>query len=142
MPWSTSDFSTLFEQLPIGAYRSSPDGRQLRVYNGIYLANWKLGRRDGATRAFGNLVDFGLESKKLAMSFLFRPGSTSFVADPKVSGAYPLWIKEIASDGGQLRERLISRLPAGIQKRFGESIGPTCIPRSSGYDIHSAPAAR
>lgn len=74
-----------------------PDGRQLRVYNGIYLANWKLGRRDGATRAFGNLVDFGLESKKLAMSFLFRPGSTSFVADPKVSGAYPLWIKEIGA---------------------------------------------
>jgi len=33
-----------------------------------------------------------------------------------------LWIKEIASDGGQLRERLINRLPTGIQKRFGESI--------------------
>jgi outer membrane protein OmpA-like peptidoglycan-associated protein len=75
----------------------SPDGRQLRVYNGIYLANWKLGRRDGATQAFGSLVDFGLESKKLAMSFLFRPGSTSFVADPKVSGAYPIWIREIGT---------------------------------------------
>lgn len=75
----------------------SPDGRQLRVYNGIYLANWKLGRRDGATQAFGNLVDFGLESKKLAMSFLFKPGSTSFVADPKVSGAYPIWIREIGA---------------------------------------------
>ncbi len=33
-----------------------------------------------------------------------------------------LWIKEIASDGGQLRERLIKRLPEGIQRRFGECI--------------------
>lgn len=33
-----------------------------------------------------------------------------------------LWIKEIASDGGQLRERLVKRLPASIQTRFGESI--------------------
>jgi len=33
-----------------------------------------------------------------------------------------LWIKEIASDGGQLRERLIERLPDGMQKRFGECI--------------------
>ena len=84
----------------LGMFESAaqvPEGRQLRVYNGIYLANWKLGRRDGAAQAFGNLVDYGLESKKLAMSFLFRPGSTSFVADPKVSGAYPLWIKEIGA---------------------------------------------
>ena len=35
-----SDFSTLFELLPIGAYRSSPDGRQLR-------ANPALVRMDG-----------------------------------------------------------------------------------------------
>lgn len=84
----------------LGMFESAaqvPEGRQLRVYNGIYLANWKLGRRDGAAQAFGNLVDYGLESKKLAMSFLFRPGSTSFVADPKVSGAYSLWIKEIGA---------------------------------------------
>ena len=33
-----------------------------------------------------------------------------------------LWIKEIASDGGQLRERLIKRLPSDIQKRFGECV--------------------
>ncbi|MDD4017563.1 MAG: TetR/AcrR family transcriptional regulator [Kiritimatiellae bacterium] len=33
-----------------------------------------------------------------------------------------LWIKEIASDGGQLRERLIKRLPDGTQRRFGECV--------------------
>ena len=35
-----NDFSTLFDLLPIGAYRSSPDGRQLR-------ANPALVRLDG-----------------------------------------------------------------------------------------------
>ena len=35
-----NDFSTLFDLLPIGAYRSSPDGRQLR-------ANPALARLDG-----------------------------------------------------------------------------------------------
>lgn len=33
-----------------------------------------------------------------------------------------LWIKEIASDGGQLRERLIRRLPLDVHKHFGERI--------------------
>jgi len=34
----------------------------------------------------------------------------------------PLWIKEIASDGGQLRDRLIRRLPLGVHKRFGACV--------------------
>ena len=34
----------------------------------------------------------------------------------------PLWIKEIASDGGQLRDRLIQRLPLGVHKRFGACV--------------------
>ena len=33
-----------------------------------------------------------------------------------------LWIKEIASDGGQLRERLIRRLPQDVHKRFGACV--------------------
>jgi len=33
-----------------------------------------------------------------------------------------LWIKEIASDGGQLRERLIERLPLNVHKRFGACV--------------------
>ena len=72
-------------------------GRQLRVLNGIYQASWKLGRGTQAAEAFGDIVDFGLESKRLATMILFRPGSTSFIADTRVSGAYPMWLKEIAA---------------------------------------------
>ena len=72
-------------------------GDQLRVYNGIYLASAKLGRRADATEAFGKIVDFGLASKRLSVKFLFAPGSTQFVSDPQVSGQYAMWLREIAT---------------------------------------------
>ena len=72
-------------------------GDQFRVYNGIYLAQWKLGRRDRAEAAFGKIVDFGLAQKRLAVKFLFRPGSTAFGTDIRQNEAYPLWLKSIAT---------------------------------------------
>jgi outer membrane protein OmpA-like peptidoglycan-associated protein len=73
-----------------------PAGNQLRVHNGIYLTNWRLGRRDAAAEAFGKIVDYGLTSQHLAVKFLFKPGSTAFWPDRQVSGPYPFWLKEIA----------------------------------------------
>ena len=72
-------------------------GDQFRVYNGVYLANWKLGRRDKAEAAFGKIVDYGLERRRLAVKFLFRPGSTAFGNDTKLTGPYPVWLKAIAT---------------------------------------------
>ena len=74
-----------------------PGGDQLRTYNGIYLANWKLDRRVAATQSFGKIVDYGLANKRLAVQFLFKPGSTAFLPNPQVSGPYPLWLKQIAT---------------------------------------------
>jgi diguanylate cyclase (GGDEF)-like protein/PAS domain S-box-containing protein len=39
MPSSADDFSTLFELLPIGAYRSAPNGKQLRANRALYRLN-------------------------------------------------------------------------------------------------------
>jgi len=61
-----------------------------------YLAAWKLKRRDEATLAFARLVDYGLANRQLALKFLFRPGSTQFIADAQISGPYPLWLNQIA----------------------------------------------
>jgi outer membrane protein OmpA-like peptidoglycan-associated protein len=75
-------------------------GDQFRVYNGVYLANWKLGRREQAQAAFVKVVDFGLAQKRLAVKFLFRPGSTAFSKDAKdikLTSAYPAWIKTISA---------------------------------------------
>ena len=70
-------------------------GDQLRVYNGLYLSNWKLGRKDEAERAFSKIVDYGLTQKRMAVKFLFRPGSTLFLPDPEVNSQYQVWLKEI-----------------------------------------------
>lgn len=80
-------------------YRSAlqtPGGDQLRAFNGVYLATWKLGRRPEATQAFGRIVDYGLDNSRLAVKFLFRPGSTQFVAERELSDGYPMWLEQIA----------------------------------------------
>ena len=95
---------------------SSPSGKQLRVLNGIYLANWKLGRQPQAEAAFGKIVDYGLDHQRLAVKFLFRPGSTAFVQDPRLSGPYPVWLKTIArqtAGGGKCLEVTGHTSPTG-----------------------------
>lgn len=78
--------------------QSLPAGDQLRVYNGIYLANAVLGRREAAEQSFGTLVSYGLQRGKLAVKFVFRPNSTQFWPDPAVSGPYPMWLRQIATN--------------------------------------------
>ena len=94
-------------------------GDQLRAYNGIYLANLKLGLRDDAAQAFGDIVDYGLRNNRLAVKFLFRPGSTAFTSDSPVSGDYDRWLDEIA-------ERAV-RSPSCLE--VAGHTGPTVRPR-------------
>jgi outer membrane protein OmpA-like peptidoglycan-associated protein len=77
--------------------RASPSGQQLRVYNGIYLSLVKLGRMEEASGAFGDVVQYGLQRKRLALKFLFRPGSVRLAADNSLSTNYDMWIQQIAS---------------------------------------------
>jgi outer membrane protein OmpA-like peptidoglycan-associated protein len=80
-------------------YRSAEGqqaGKQLRVYNGIYLTDWKLGHRSEAADDFGRLVDFGLQHDRLAVKLLFRPGSTGF-EDVSATGSYEMWLRQIAA---------------------------------------------
>jgi outer membrane protein OmpA-like peptidoglycan-associated protein len=74
----------------------SEAGAQVRVYNGLYLANWALGNRQRATQIFGQLVDYGLDHGRLGVKFLFRPGSTDFWPDPAIGGPYRMWLQQIA----------------------------------------------
>jgi outer membrane protein OmpA-like peptidoglycan-associated protein len=72
------------------------DGQQLRTFNGIYLTNVHLGNVEGAEAAFGKIAALGLATNNLAVKLLFRPGSTDFWPDPKVSALYPMWLRQIA----------------------------------------------
>jgi outer membrane protein OmpA-like peptidoglycan-associated protein len=85
----------------LGKYRSAlamPAGEQIRAVNGIYLAAAKLGRTAEAEQAFARVVALGIAYNELGVKFLFNPGSTEFWSDPKVSGAYPMWLRQIARE--------------------------------------------
>src|SRR5439155_24024172 len=75
---------------------SQPAGRQLRVYNGIYLADWKLRHRAEAVNDFDKVVDYGLDQNRLGVMLLFRPGSTGFEENPS-TGSYDMWLDQIAA---------------------------------------------
>jgi outer membrane protein OmpA-like peptidoglycan-associated protein len=119
----------------------APGGDQLRVYNGLYLANWKLNRREAAREAFDRVVDHGLNAERMAVKFLFRPNSAQFTTDKGVRPQYDMWVQEIArrtastdkclevaghtSATGtvELNERLSLQRAQYVRDRFGDTIG-------------------
>jgi outer membrane protein OmpA-like peptidoglycan-associated protein len=72
------------------------DGQQLRTFNGMYLSYVQLGRMSEAEDAFSKIAALGLATNNLAVKLLFRPGATEFWPDAKLSGAYPMWLRQIA----------------------------------------------
>jgi outer membrane protein OmpA-like peptidoglycan-associated protein len=82
---------------------SATGGDQIRVHNGIYLANWRLGRAAEAEQAFGRVVASGLANRNLGVKFLFKANSTDFWPDQKVSSAYDFWLRQIAKQAATSR---------------------------------------
>ncbi|MEO8310997.1 MAG: OmpA family protein [Caldimonas sp.] len=98
---ATSLYNAEKYQDALGTYRSAlstPQGEQLRVQSGIYLSNMKLGRLPEAEQAFGRIVALGIAYNELGVKFLFNAGSVEFWADPKISGSYGMWLRQIARE--------------------------------------------
>ena len=76
--------------------RQLPGGQQMRVLNGAYLTYVALGQPREAADAFIRVVDHGLARGRLAIRFVFQPGSTDFWRDRVVSGPYPLWLRLVS----------------------------------------------
>jgi len=100
-----SDATTLYNaaryQESLAQYRAaagSPVGEQLRVLNGIYLNYVKLNQMAEAEQAFGKVVAYGIAYNQLGVKFLFNPGKTEFWTDPKISGPYAMWLRQIAKE--------------------------------------------
>jgi outer membrane protein OmpA-like peptidoglycan-associated protein len=98
-----SEATTLYNaeryQDALGQYKTAlatPQGQQLRAESGVYLSNMKLGHVTEAEEAFGRIVSLGIAYNELGVKFLFNPGSTEFWSDPKISGAYSMWLRQIA----------------------------------------------
>lgn len=133
----------------------TPEGQQSRVYSGLYLTNWRLGNRQEAMKAFGRLVDQGLEAKRLGVKFLFRSGSAVLGSQPGPGGApYALWLAELSAQAGKrqscmnitghasptgseaVNERL-SRLRADYIKRQLERAAPVLAKRLASSGVGS-----
>jgi outer membrane protein OmpA-like peptidoglycan-associated protein len=79
-----------------GTASRRPDGQQMSIYSGMYLSQTQLGQADAAEKTFGLMARLGLATNSLSVKFLFKPGSTEFVSDNRVSGPYPMWLRQIA----------------------------------------------
>jgi outer membrane protein OmpA-like peptidoglycan-associated protein len=96
---ATSLYNAERYQDALGQYETAlatPQGQQLRAESGVYLTNMKLGHAGEAEEAFGRIVALGIAYNELGVKFLFAPGSVEFWSDPKISGAYPMWVRQIA----------------------------------------------
>lgn len=125
---------------------SRVEGQQLRALNGLYLANVQLGRTEAAEQAFAKIVALGLATNSLSVKFLFRPGSTDFLPDPKISGPYTMWLRQVAREvaasnaclsivghtsrtgADQINERLSLQRAVSIQRRI-EGFAPETAQR-------------
>jgi outer membrane protein OmpA-like peptidoglycan-associated protein len=72
------------------------DGRTLRTYTGLYLANTRLDHKPESEEAFSGLVREGFASNQLSIRFLFKVNSTEFVEDPLHGPQYPMWLRQLA----------------------------------------------
>ncbi|SCK53197.1 Outer membrane protein OmpA [Variovorax sp. HW608] len=96
---ATSAYNAERYQDALTGYSAAGDsaiGEQLRVLNGIYLSSARLGKSAEAEQAFGKLVAYGIANQQLGVKFLFNPNTTVFWSEQKISGPYPMWLREIA----------------------------------------------
>jgi outer membrane protein OmpA-like peptidoglycan-associated protein len=84
-----------------------PDGQQMGIYSGLYLSQTQLGQTDAAEKTFGLMVRLGLATNNLSVKFLFKPGTTDFVVDTRVSGPYPMWLRQIARQSALIEQCVV-----------------------------------
>jgi outer membrane protein OmpA-like peptidoglycan-associated protein len=53
------------------------------------------------------MARLGLATNNLSVKFLFKPGSTDFVGDARVSGPYPMWLRQIARQSAQIESCVV-----------------------------------
>ena len=88
-------------RLALGLFQraaSRPGGETLRSLAGIYMASWKLDRKDAAEAAFGRIVAFSVERHEtLTVKFLFAVNSDEFIRDADLRRQYRLWLRRIGT---------------------------------------------
>jgi hypothetical protein len=79
---------------------AEPD--DLRVLNGMYLTNWRLGKQRDASAVFRKIVAQGIAARQLPLKVFFTTGKAVPISLPELQSQYTMWMREVAqaSDAG------------------------------------------
>lgn len=62
----------------------------------VYRCHWQLQQPKAAQVAFGRFIAHELSQGRLPLKLLFQPGESRYLADPRVSGPYGMWLRQLA----------------------------------------------
>lgn len=76
-----------------------PAGKgNLKVFGGLYAANFRLGNLEEAEEAFGKMVAVGMANRQIPLKLMFESGSTEFLANPEeLKVQYRMWLRQIGA---------------------------------------------
>ena len=73
-----------------------PGPTQGQALAAIYRCQWQLQQPKAAQATFGRFIAHELAQGRLPLKLLFQPGESRYLADPRVSGPYGMWLRQLA----------------------------------------------
>jgi len=73
-----------------------PGPTQGQALAAIYRCQWQLQQPKAAQASFGRFLAHELAQGRLPLKLLFEPGQTRYLAEPRVSGPYAMWLRQLA----------------------------------------------
>lgn len=73
-----------------------PGPTQGQALAAVYRCQWQLQQPKAAQATFGRFIAHELARGRLPLKLLFQPGETRYLADPRVSGPYGMWLRQLA----------------------------------------------
>ncbi len=100
-----------------------PGPTQGQALAAIYLCQWQLQQPKAAQATFGRFIAHELAQGRLPLKLLFQPGETRYLAEPRISGPYGIWLRQLAGPllGSQACLSLIGHAgPSAIEQGAAE----------------------
>lgn len=73
-----------------------PGPTQGQALAAVYRCQWQLQQPKAAQATFGRFIAHELAQGRLPLKLLFQPGESRYLADPRVSGPYGMWLRQLA----------------------------------------------
>lgn len=100
-----------------------PGPTQGQALAAVYRCQWQLQQPKAAQATFGRFIAHELAHDRLPLKLLFQPGQTRYLADPRVSGPYGIWLRQLTGPllGSQTCLSLIGHAgPSAVEQETAE----------------------